>query len=329
MTTMRAWKFHEFGDIKKMSLDDAPIPEPGEGEVLIKLERAALNPADRLLVEGVYPGAGTPPLSVGRDGAGTVTKSRDDTFREGDDVLVLRSGVGIVRDGTLAEFVTAPAESVAHKPKDWSFDEAAAAPLVHLTAYRALVWHGAINEGMRVLVTGATGGVGIAAVQQAQLYGATVIAMSRSEQKRRRLKELGADIVVDSNADDLEGAVRDALDGAGVNIVVENLAGDFLQTSVNLCEPRGRIGVIGLLGGRKSELFLGGLLFKEVRIEGVAVGAFTPEETQVVWQAIVHQLGSGGVRPLVDKVFPMGQVLDAFDHLAGDHMGKIVIDVTA
>lgn len=327
---MRAWKFHDFGDIKKvMTLENVPEPEPDDGEVLIKLERAALNPADKLLVEGNYPGAGKPPLSVGRDGAGVVARSKSDRFREGDEVAVLRSGLGVVRNGTLAEFVSVPAESVAPKPAGWSFDEAAAAPLVHLTAWRALVIHGDLQRGQNVLVTGASGGVGIAAVQQAKLLGANVVALSRSEEKRNRLIDLGAGFAFDPSAENLEDQVRQALDGRGVDLVVENLAGKYLQTSINLCEPRGRIGVIGLLGGRKAELFLGPLLFREIRIEGVAVGAFEPEETQLAWRDILDHLDLGNTRPVVDRVFPMAEVQEAFDLLAGDHMGKIVIDVTA
>lgn len=325
---MKAWKFNEFGDIKNLHLQDVSVPEPGDGEVLIKLECAALNPADRLLVEGIYPGAGTPPLSVGRDGGGIVEKTCSGLFECGDEVIVLRSGIGIVRDGTLAEYVVVPEESVARKPEGWSLEEAAAGVLVHLTAWRCLVHHGELQRGQTVLVTGATGGVGTAAIQQAKFIGARVVAMSRNEEKRQRLKDLGADIVVDSSRDDLEDQVREALDGEGVHVVVENLGGKFLQTSVNLCGQGGRIGVIGLLGGPTSEVFLGSILFKEVRIEGVAVGAFTPRETQDTWREIVNSLDLAGVRPLIDRSFPMDEVQEAFQHLRGDHMGKVLIDIT-
>lgn len=327
---MRAWRFHEFGDIANYAIVDVAEPEPGDGEVLIRLRYASLNPADRLLIEGKYPGAGDLPLTVGRDGSGTVEKSGEGSrFKAGDEVIVLRSEIGITRQGTLAEFVAPPESVVAHLPKGWTMEEGAAAPLVYLTAWKALVVQGGLRKGQSVLVTGASGGVGIASVQLAKALGAKVIALSRSEEKRRRLEELGADAALDDGASDLSQKVRAALGGKGPDVVIENLGGARLDQHIGIANLNARVMVIGLLAGRISEINLGQVLFKQVRIEGVHVGKLVPTQAQDAWRRIVDTLVAIGARPIVDKIFPMGQVQEAFEHLAGEHMGKVLVEVAS
>lgn len=327
---MRAWRFSEFGDINNMTLGDHDTPEPGEGELRIKLNFASLNPADRLLVEGKYPGAGELPLCVGRDGSGLVDAcGAGSDYKVGDAVIILRSEIGITRNGTLAEYVTVPERSVAALPEGWSFEEGAAAPLVYLTAWKALVFHGGLQAGQHVLVTGASGGVGVAAVQLAHALGAKVVALSRSEEKGATLKELGADAAIDSNAPDLEDQVRSALGGSGVDLVVENLAGPFIQTGINLVNLNGKICVIGLLAGMEAKILLGQVLFKQVKIEGVHVGKFSPDEAREAWGCVVETMDKNNLRPRIDRVFPMSDVQEAFGHLAGGHLGKVLVDVSA
>ncbi len=325
---MRAWRFHEFGDIANYTLEEVPDATPGDGEALIKIRYASLNPADRLLIEGKYPGAGDLPLTVGRDGSGTVEKAAEGSrFKVGDEVIVLRSEIGITRQGTLSEFVAAPESVVAHLPKGWSLKEGAAAPLVYLTAWKALVIQGGLRKGQSVLVTGASGGVGIASIQLAKALGAKVVALSRSEAKRSRLMELGADAVLDDGAPDLPDKVRAALDGKGPDLIIENLGGARLDQHIGLANLNAHIMVIGLLAGRMSEINMGQVLFKQVRIEGVHVGKLVPTQVQDGWRRIVETLGTTGARPVIDTVFPMEQVQEAFAHLAGGHLGKVLVEV--
>lgn len=327
---MRAWRFEEFGDIGNFRMGEYPVPEVGDGEVLIKLNFAALNPADRLLIEGRYPGAGDLPLTVGRDGSGVVEKTAPGSgFKPGDSVVVLRSEVGITRHGTLAEYVTVPEGSVARVPDGWSMGEGASGPLVYLTAWKALVIQGGFKAGETVLITGASGGVGVAAVQLGKALGARVVALSRSEGHRERLKELGADFAVDSDAEDMVKQVKAALDGGGVDVIVENLGGPFIQSGISLLNLNGRIMVIGLLAGQKAEIIVGQLLFKQARIEGVHVGKFTPPEAREAWVQVVETMDKAGERPLIDSVFPLAEVQEAFAHLASGHLGKVLVDVTA
>ena len=325
---MRAWRFHEFGDLANYTLQEVPEPVPGDGEVLIRTRYASLNPADRLLIEGKYPGAGDLPLTVGRDGSGTIEKAAEGSrFKVGDEVIVLRSEIGITRQGTLAECVATPDSVVAHLPKGWSLQEGAAAPLVYLTAWKALVVQGRLRKDQSVLVTGASGGVGIASIQLAKALGAKVVALSRSEEKRGQLKELGADEALDDGAPDLPEKVRAALNGKGPDVIIENLGGARLDQHIGMANLNARIMVIGLLAGRMSEINMGQVLFKQVRIEGVHVGKLVPTQAQDGWRRIVDTLGAANARPVIDRIFPMEQVQEAFAQLAGGHLGKVLVEV--
>lgn len=325
---MFAWQFHDFGDISSNYLmEEIDLPGREDDEVTIRLNFASLNPADRLLVEGSYPFGGELPLVVGRDGAGVVeVASSGSRFNIGDQVMILRSNVGITRQGTLAEYVNVPESVVAHVPEGWGLDEAASAALVYLTAWKALVVQGRLKEGETVLVTGATGGVGIAAVQLAKAIGARVVAMTRSASKAETLVKLGADFVIDSGVDDLSAELQERC-GGGADLIVENIAGDTLQEHVNACNLNGRIMVIGLLGARDATLNFGPVLFKQVRIEGVHVGKFVPTQAQDSWRRIVNTLNETNSKPLISKTFGMGEVHEAFTHLKDGHLGKVLVQV--
>ncbi len=325
---MRAWRFHEFGPIENLVLESVDIPEPGPGEALVRVGYAALNPADRYMVMGKYPRPAPRPFSVGRDCSGVIAKAAEGgRFKEGDAVTLLRSEVGVSRTGTLADYVAIPEESLAPIPAGWTMQEAAAAPLVHLTAWRGLVDLGNIQPGQTVLITGASGGVGSAAVVQAKALGAKVVAQSRSEEKRQALLQLGADAVVGADLNDFASEVKAVLDGGRVDLVIENLGGPWLQQCINVCGVGGKIMVIGLLTGMTSEVTLGLLIFKQITIRGMNVGEPSAEESQRSWEKIVATLDKTGARPMVDSVYPMTEVQAAFARLQEGPMGKVLIDI--
>ena len=323
---MRIWRFHDFGSLDTLRLEERSIPEPDPGEVRVKLSYAALNPADAYLIRGQYPRAGTPPFAVGRDGCGQVV-SAGQRFKEGDWVVILRGETGVTRDGTLAEYVTVAEESLAPLPEGWTAREGAAAPLVFLTAWQALVDAGGLTGGQTVLITGASGGLGTAALILAKCMGARAIATTRSPEKQVRLRELGADAVADTDAEDFVSAAREAMDGGRADMAVENLGGPFIQHCIQLVKEQGRIAVVGLLAGLKSEIIVGQLIFKRARIEGVQVGAYTPEAAQEAWRGVVESLEGTGRRPVIDNTYAMDDVRRAFDRLAEGPMGKVIVAV--
>jgi NADPH2:quinone reductase len=338
---MKIWRFHEFGPIENLKLEEAPVPTPGPGEALVKLHCAAINPADRFLVAKLYPRPGTPPLAVGRDGCGTVVEVAESAndgggaaatpaFKPGDRVMLLRSGVGVQRDGTLAEYVAVPTESLAPVPAGWTDQEAAAGGLVQLTAWQALVTEGGLASrsggaaGKNVLVSGASGGVGTAALMQAKALGARVVALSRSQAKRQKLMEIGADFVFGGDDPDLVAKVKDAL-GGQVDVIVDNLGGPYMDAYVAMAGFRARICVVGMLAGVDVTFNVGKMIFKRIHICGIAVGSQSPAEARANFEQVVAVLARAGSRPLVDRVFAFEQVQEAFAYLERGPMGKVVI----
>ena len=191
---MKAWLMDDFTGVEKLRLSDAPEPSPGPAEAVLAVKYAALNPADRYLAERQYPAKPTLPHILGRDGLGVVAQTGAGVaaVRAGDVRAVLRGETGINRPGTFAERVAVPEQSLVEIPKNWSEEEAAGATLVYLTAYQALTMWGQLPANGVVLVTGASGGVGVASVQLAAAMGHTVVGLSRSAEKRGRVMELGA-----------------------------------------------------------------------------------------------------------------------------------------
>lgn len=323
---MRAWRFHEFGDIENLRLEEVATPRRGEGDVLLEVCCASLNPADRYMVAGQYPRPAPRPFSVGRDCCGIVRETGPDSrFSPGDAVVLLASELGVSRTGTLAEFVTAPEACLAPLPEGWTVAEGAAAPLVFLTAWQALVDRGQLKPGQTVLITGASGGVGTAAVLLAKALGARVVALSRDETKRNALQRLGADWVVDSAPATLREKIKALPELGPIDLVVENLGGDYLDLSVRLVGYGGRIIVVGLLSGLEARVTLGLLIHKCVGIQGMSVNAYNTAEAQAAWTGIVKALNARQARPIIDGVFPFSEVQEGFRHLASGPLGKVCI----
>ncbi len=326
---MRAWRFHETGDIKNLVLEETDTPVPGRGEVLVKLKCAGLNPADRYLVQGQYPRAGAPPFTPGRDGSGVVVQAASGSrFKAGEKVCILGGLTGISTPGTLAEMCPVPEEWLAPVPENWTFEQAAAAPLVHLTAWRALVVCGNLTAQDTVLITGASGGVGTAAVFLAKALGAHVIALSRDHAKRKTLEAMGADIAVDSDSEALEQEVRKAAGDAPVSLVIDTLGGPFLEKCIRMVGGHGRIMVVGLLADLKSEIPIALLIHKNLRLQGLSVSAFTVTEIQEAWNRILELYGRCSKRPIISRIFSMEAVQEAFAHLQEGPLGKVVVRIT-
>jgi len=194
---MQAWLLEKFEGLGAMHLTEVPEPAAGEGEVVMEVELAGLNPADRYLAEGQYPAKPPLPHILGRDGVGVVREVGRGVsgVRVGDRRMVLRGDVGVYRAGTFARKVAVPVESLVEVPAGWTREESAGATLVYLTAYQALMQWGELPPSV-VLVTGASGGVGVATTQLARIMGHTVVALSRSTEKGKSLMQIGAGVVL-------------------------------------------------------------------------------------------------------------------------------------
>ena len=326
---MRAWLLDGLNGIGGLRLADVPDPLPQPGEVLLQVHYAALNPADRYLAENQYPAKPALPHILGRDGLGTVAQvgSGVADIRIGDRRVLLRGDIGINRPGTFAEFVAVPAQSLVEVPAGWSEPEAAGAVLVYLTAYQALTMWGPLPPPAVVLVTGASGGVGVAAVQLAAALGLSVVALSRSPEKRRRLEQLGATLTLNPEDSKWRQTLKTALAPRRVDLAIDNIGGKLLPEVIDTLGDLGRVSVVGRLAGPVPNFNTATLFFRRIRLGGVAVGAWTNAESRAAWREVLALLARTGARPQVDQVFPFEQLPQAFERLAQGPMGKVLLAV--
>ncbi|HEU4684365.1 MAG TPA: zinc-binding alcohol dehydrogenase family protein [Nitrospira sp.] len=330
---MRAWLMESYRGVEQLRLAQVPDPRPGPSDVLLNMKLAALNPADAFLAQGLYPARPPLPHILGRDGVGEVVAvgRQVSRVRPGQTVGILRCDVGVAFWGTLAEKVVVPEESVSPVPQGWSLEEMAGAPLVFLTAWQALTqWAdppAPPRAGSVLLVTGASGGVGTASLLLGKSMKLTVAALSRHEEKRARLKELGADLVFDPDDPELVTAVTSALKPKKIDLVIDNVGGKLFPLVVAMMAYGGRISIVGRSGGPVPEFNTATLLFRRLRLGGVAVSDYSAADAQQAWSQIVSRLNSLRQRPQVDRVVPFEDVKAGFARLAEGPMGKVLVRV--
>ena len=297
-------------------------------DVLVRVHAVGLNPADNFQIEGKYPGGPKPPFISGRDACGVVVRGDSlGKWQPGDAVVVLQSSTTDLTNGTLCEQQWIGADNLARKPDGWTDAEAAAAPLVFHTAWKALFELGGLKSGQSVVVTGASGGVGLAAIQLANSVGATVVALSRSDAKRSQLHQVGARHVFVPDDPYLKEKICDAVRAKGVSLVVENVGGPSLATSVHLLGLHGRVSVVGVLGGVDGTIPIPALMFKRASIHGVLVTDDTPQQSQSAWEQIVKLMDGTQSRPIIDRRFPLKEAAAAFEKLRENVFGKVIVEI--
>ena len=321
---MKAIRIHEDGGPEVLRYEDAPDPEPGPEDVLIRLCAASLNHLDVWVRKGL-PSAPKPRI-LGADGAGTVEAAANG-FEAGQRVVinpgVIDKGrmhvVGEAMDGTHAELVAIPARNVYPIPAQLSFEEAAAFPLVFETAYRMLVTKAALKEGETVFVWGVGGGVASAALVLAKALGARVVVTSSSEQKLARACELGADETIDHASEDVRARMKEL---GNADIVVETVGESTWKTSLEVARQGGRIVVCGATTGPNPPAGLHRIWWKELAVLGSTMGS------KEDFEACLELVASGRARPVIDEVFPLSEARAAHERLeAGEQLGKIVFRI--
>lgn len=314
---MKAIVVHQFGGPEVLTLDEWPEPTAGPGQVVVALAAVGVNPVEAYVRSGAYASLPTLPYVPGTDGAGTVRAVGDGVTRlaVGDRVYVH------AEVGAYAAAVAVPEERAWPLPPGVDFPQGAAIGVPYLTAHRALFHVGRARAGQWCLVHGASGGVGVAAVQMAAAFGLRVIATASTEAGRSRALADGA-VAAAGHAD--ADAIRAATGGAGVDLIVEMAAHESLALDLGLLAPRGRVAVVG--SRAPIEINPRALMQSEGSVSGVMLHRATPAERQASHLAIVAGLRTGALRPAVDRTWPLARARAAHEAvLRGGKVGKIVL----
>ncbi|MBV9774091.1 MAG: NAD(P)H-quinone oxidoreductase [Gemmatimonadetes bacterium] len=324
---MKAIVITRSGGPEVLELAERPVPEPGPGEIRVRVHTSALNRADLLQRRGGYPAPPGAPQDVpGLEYAGEV-----DAVGEGAGLWAVGNRVmGIVGGGGHAEYVVVHEREAIRIPQGMSFEEAAAVPEAFLTAYDALFRRLEVEVGERVLIHAVGSGVGTAALQLARAAGAMTIGTSRSAAKLRRAEELGLDVGIDTSTEDMAEAINQATYGSGVHAVVDLVGGKMLETALRGLALGGRVVVVGTVGGSKAEVDLGLLLRRRIRIIGTVLRSRPLEEkialAREFSKTVVPLLSSGRIRPVLDRTFGFGEIVEAHRLMeTNDTFGKIVL----
>lgn len=322
---MKALVCHEItDDLSGVGVQEVARPEPGDGQVLIKVHATSINFPDILMCQGKYQLKLDPPFTPGMDLSGTIaavgTNVRD--FAIGDAVC------GGARFGGFAEYAVVSAEGLQRKPDNMSFEQAASYSAAYLTAYVALVRRGRLQADETLLVHGASGGVGMAAVDVGKLLGATVIATGGSDEKLGKVKAYGADHVINT-ASGFRDQVKALTDGRGADIIYDPVGGDVFDESVRCIAFDGRLLVIGFTSGRIATVPSNMPLIKGFSVVGVRAGEYGrqfPDRGQENIAQIWAWARDGKTRPYVHDCLPLEQTVDGFRALLDRKVvGKVII----
>jgi NADPH:quinone reductase-like Zn-dependent oxidoreductase len=341
---LKALCFYEHGDLEVLQYTDVPTPEPGPGEVLVRVRATALNHL------GVFVRRGWPGLALemphwgGSDIAGEIetlgegvvgwkagqrvvvdpgiTTREDEFTRRGEDSV--SPGYVILGEdfrGGHAEFVVVPAENLMAMPEDWDFARAAAPLLVSLTAWRMLIDRAGVRAGESVLIVGAGGGVNSMAIQIAKLAGAHVYALTSSEKKMEKARELGADVVVNYREDpQWSRTIYKMTDRRGVDVVVDNVGQATITQSMRAVARGGRIVIVGNTSGPQAEIDIRYVFGKQISLIGSTMGNHQD------FRDVIDLVWAGELEPVVDRVMPLSEGKRAFEILeSGEKFGKIVL----
>jgi NADPH2:quinone reductase len=324
---MKAIVISQPGGPEVLVQEERPVPEPGPGEVRVRVHASALNRADLLQRRGAYPAPPGAPADVpGLEYAGEV-----DAVGEGAGLWAVGNRVmGIVGGGGHAEYVVVHEREAIRVPQNLSWEEAAAVPEAFLTAYDALFRQLDLKMGERLLIHAVGSGVGTAAVQLARAAGATTIGTSRTPEKLARAAELGLEVGIDTEREDLAEAVNQATYGSGVHAVLDLVGGRLLEASLRVLALRGRVIVVGTTAGSKAEIDLGVLLRRRLQMIGTVLRSRPLEEKIALARefsgSVLPLLSSGRIRPVVDTVFPFTDIRAAHERMEDNaSFGKIVL----
>jgi len=322
---MRSIAIREPGGPDVLVPAEIETPVPGHGEILIRVAAAGVNRPDTIQRMGLYPPPPGAPATPGLEVAGEVVETGAGVtrWRAGDKVCALVGG------GGYAEYCLAHESHALPVPKGFSMVEAAALPETFFTVWTNVFERGALKPGETFLVHGGTSGIGTTAIQLASIFGSTVIATAGSAEKCRACEKLGAHAVNYREQDFVE-EVKRLTDDRGADVILDMVGGDYIQRNIQAAAPDGRIVSIAFLNGSTAEVNFMPVMLKRLTLTGSTLRPRSIEEKAALAAALESKvwplLDAGRVKPLIDKVFPLGQAADAHALMEkSSHIGKIVL----
>ena len=325
---MQSYWMQTSGNQTTLDVRELARPEPGPQQVLVRMRAAGLNRGEFIAGHGLH-GSGSA-KAIGLEGAGEVAAL-------GPDVTGLRVGDRVMGrcPGAFAEYALMSTREAIPVPANLSWEAAAVVPLTYQVAYDLLVLQGRLVRGEWVLINGASSGMGVAVLQMAKSIGARVIGTSGSADKLAQLERLGLDVGMHTRGADFHDAVMRATDGAGVNLVVDNVGGSVFAEDLRCLAFQGRLGMVGYVDGvLKAEIDLEALHAKRLTLFGVSNKMRSPAQRAAAVPGFIADMvpafADGRIQPVVDRVFPFEQLGAAKAHMeANRHLGKIVLALPA
>jgi NADPH2:quinone reductase len=322
---MKAIRVHQFGGPDVMKLEDVPDPKPGPGQVLVRLHAAGVNPVDAYVRAGTYTISATLPFTPGSDGAGVVEAVGDGVkqWKNGDRVYIFGTVDGI-RAGAYAQLAVCDTSQIHHLSDNATFAQGAAIGVPYCTAYRALFQKARAIPGETVFIHGASGGVGIAAVQLAVARGLRVIGTASSGRGQELVKQQGAQHVLDHRSPDYLAKLTDLTEGRGPEVILEMLANVNLAKDLTVLAPHGRIVIIGNRGS--IEINPRGAMQRDATILGMMMPNASEQEIASIHAALVAGLANGSLKPVINQELPLKDAPRAHDLIMQPGAyGKIVL----
>lgn len=322
---MHAWLCTTLDGVDALSWQELPTPEPQAGQVRIAIRAASLNFPDLLTVQGKYQVKPPLPFAPGSEFAGTVEAV-------GEGVRHLKPGMAVAAIGSHGGFAThavVPAASVIPLPPGFALEDGAAFAFTYGTSHHALIDRAQLKPGETVLVLGAAGGVGTAALQIAKAAGARVIAAASTDEKCQRCIELGADATLNYSRENVRDALKALTDGRGPDVVYDPVGGDLAEPVFRSIAWRGRYLVVGFAGGAIPALPWNLALLKGASVVGVFWGDFVrrePAASQAALQQLAGWYAAGQIKPVIDQTLPMSELKAAYARMGSRQvMGKLLL----
>jgi NADPH:quinone reductase len=325
-TMMRAIDPEDAGGPEVLVVMDRPVPQPGAGEVLLKVAAAGVNRPDVMQRRGLYPPPPGAPSILGLEAAGTVVALGEGVGPE----LMGQPMCALVAGGGYAEYCVAPAGQCLPVPEALSMAEAAAIPETLFTVWTNLFERAFAVEGDTVLVHGGTSGIGTTAIVLARIFGLTIIVTAGSDAKCEAARSLGADHAINYNAEDFVARVKEITGGKGVAAVLDMVGGDYLPRNLQCLADDGRHVSIAVQRGAKAEVPIFDIMRRRLTLTGSTLrardSAFKSLVADELAQQVWPHVEAGRLKPVIDRTFPLAEAADAHRRMeAGDHVGKIVL----